>query len=219
MNTKAAFAATGGPVRKPNDHAVIRFVSDSDGVVMDCKCGWAGPVEVGIRDAATSYGNHRAEVAAIEALARRDAGERGSSDLVGIIVGLAGAFLFALIVTFATPGTTHVARVTTVAAVTTPPAVTAAAPQAPVTAPPTETSLIPPKVAARPATGHTAPAATTTTTIAADPARELSCETLADGIDASAGNGVPGWYRTLIPADVAALNPDHVRNCTPAILP
>lgn len=186
----------------------------------DDDAGWHADGPYAYDDAlATVRSTPRAALVSADTLHMFFPGERGSSDLVGIVVGLVGAFLFALIVTFATPGTAHVARVTTVAAVTTPPAVTAAAPQAPVTAPPTETSLIPPKVATRPATGHTAPAATTTTTIAADPARELSCETLADGIDASAGNGVPGWYRTLIPADVAAINPDHVRDCTPATLP
>lgn len=146
-------------------------------------------------------------------------GNAGSANWPGLLVGLVGAFLVALVLSFAPAAPRPVQTVHRLSTVTPSPVVTPEAPQVPVAAPAPTSATSTPTIVVRPATGTTAAAPPTTTTTVDPASVELSCEVLTDGLDTTAGNGAPGWYRQTIPGDVAALNPDHVRGCTTVALP
>lgn len=145
--------------------------------------------------------------------------ERGSADLFGILAGLLAAACLIALMAISTNPTPKVLPVSAYRAVPT----TIATPQAPPVAP--QGASIPPavvtapKIAPRLATATVGAPDVTTATTEPAPVVHLSCEVLADGQDTVVGNGTPGWYRQGIDSDVVALNPDHVRNCTPAVTP
>lgn len=143
----------------------------------------------------------------------------GGADLLGILAGLiALACLFALMFLSTNPAP-KVLPVSAYEAVPTAIATTQAPPVTPQGASIPPVVVTAPKIDRRPATAIVTTTAAPSGEVLAAPAVHLSCEVLADGQDTVAGNGTPGWYRQGIDSDVVAANPDHVRNCTPAVTP
>lgn len=134
------------------------------------------------------------------------------------VIDLACAFLVAFVVLACMTFGHHTEPTVSVHYSTVPASTTTVAPQAP----PETTAASPTlpavatvaKPAPKPATVITEATPAPSGEILANPVVQLSCEVLADGIDARTGDGVAGWYRQSIPSDAADANPSHVRNCT-----
>lgn len=136
------------------------------------------------------------------------------------VIDLACAFLVTFVVLACMALGHHVEPTVNVHYSTAPTATTTVAPQAP---PETATGgLIPPAAvtaaprAPRPAEVAGGVSGAPQGEILPSTWTMLTCDVLADGVDTTIGDGVPGWYRVGIGSDVADANPDHVRNCTPA---
>lgn len=143
----------------------------------------------------------------------------GGADLVGILTGAVACFLMVALLFLVAGSTGPITHAQTISTDTAPPAASIEAPptlpadEAPpagVTAP-----TVHHKAAQAPSTAELAPAET----ITADPAVQLACDVYSPGSDGGNGTAVAGWYRGVIPADIAARTPDSIRNCAPVVVP